>query len=74
MKNQFVSLKDAVLLIENQKSYSSMVRLCNKLKGDKSTKKHTKELKGKFYISENTLQPLGCSDIFTRSEFVSIQF
>jgi len=55
MQNQFISLSDAVAVIQNKKSYSSLARLFNKLRADKTNEKYTQIVKGKNYISYNYL-------------------
>lgn len=56
MNNHFLTISEALKLLNNNKSYSSLNRLVHKLKSDKNTKHLIKTIKGKNLISEQYLK------------------
>lgn len=55
MINRFLTITEALVFLNNKKSYSSLNRLVHKLKNNKNTKHYIKIIKGKNLISEDYL-------------------
>jgi hypothetical protein len=55
MNSHFLSIKEAVVFLQNKKSYSTIQRLCKKLKSSKKTKDFIRDINGVVHISKQYL-------------------